>query len=274
MGRASMYCTILNLIHETRHLLEEEGAILASPEDAAYFRTKASAKAIPHAKTFCPPKEEKQRGESIRDHHNHSKISEKPNPNILLQQSTSPNVAPPTEQKTEIEPIKKQAPSPQLLFSQLRTIIAHIAPALPIINQIPSDEKGRKISTRWKTKNQSAPISILSAGELPEHKAFLEEVSLALDVYFGPAKSIDAETIEKEKQWESFLSAEGLKLIVICDFTLWQLPHLMQFYKETPQSNSRTLGKTPLFLLPDLSLYLKDPQLKRSLWKALCQRLS
>jgi hypothetical protein len=43
----------------------------------------------------------------------------------------------------------------------------------------------------------------------------------------------------------------------------------MHFYKETPAQGTRTLGNIPLFLLPDLSLYLKDPLLKRSLWKAL-----
>jgi len=60
-----------------------------------------------------------------------------------------------------------------------------------------------------------------------------------------------------------------LKLIIVCDYTLWQLPNLMQFYKETPAQKTRQLGEKSLFLLPDLSLYLKDPLLKRSLWKAL-----
>ena len=118
------------------------------------------------------------------------------------------------------------------------------------------------------------PISILSFGEPPEHKALLEQIGKAIDVYFGPAHLIDAEAIEKENQWEAFLSVADLKLILCCDYSLWQMGHLMKHFKEIPAAATRHLGKTPLFLLPDLSLYLKDPLLKRSLWKALCQTIS
>jgi hypothetical protein len=65
-----------------------------------------------------------------------------------------------------------------------------------------------------------------------------------------------------------------LKWVIVCDYSLWQLRGLMQFYKETPAQGTRMLGNVPIFLLPDLSLYLKDPLLKRSLWKALCQKFS
>lgn len=184
---------------------------------------------------------------------------------------------------------------------------AKIAPELAILNTPPNDAIAKKITSRWKTKNQTAPITILYSHEIPEQKALLEEITKALDVYFGPAKLVLAEPIEREKQWEALLSMPELKLIICCDYTLWQLGSLMKFYKETPamkkeispycglqQSEqtgivalaanelssprvsviNRQLGDKPLFLLPDLSLYLKDPLLKRSLWKALCQTLS
>ena len=154
------------------------------------------------------------------------------------------------------------------------SLFSKIAPELPIIGEIPSDANAKKISTRWKTKNQSSPISLLSFQEPAAQKTLLEEVAKALDVYFGGARLVQAEGIEKEKQWEAFLSTAGLKVVIACDYTLWQLNGLMAFYKENPTQGIRTLGGISLFLLPDLSLYLKDPLLKRSLWKALCQKLS
>ncbi|MES2273555.1 MAG: hypothetical protein V4487_05150, partial [Chlamydiota bacterium] len=132
----------------------------------------------------------------------------------------------------------------------------------------------RKIASRWKTKNKTAPISLLSFQEPPEQKALLEQIALALDVCFGPARLIHAETVEKENQWEAFLSVPDLKIAIVCDYSLWQMKGLMHFYKENPTAGTRQLGSTPVFLLPDLSLYLKDPLLKRSLWKALCQKIS
>jgi len=147
-------------------------------------------------------------------------------------------------------------------------------PGYPVIDAIPSDAIAIKIAERWKTKNKTAPISILSLHEPPEQRALLEQVAKALDVTFGSARVINAEPIEKEKQWDAFLSVPDLKIVVACDYTLWQLNSLMGSYKENPTQGSRSLNGVSLFLLPDLSLYLKDPLLKRSLWKALCQKLS
>lgn len=172
------------------------------------------------------------------------------------------------------EVIKPSLPAPVVNFTSVRSVLSIVAPELAIIDEIPSDDLAKKLCERWKTKNQTAPLSILVYQESAEQRALLESIAKALDVYFGPAKLVNAEGIEKAKQWEMFLSVKELKMIIACDYTLWQLSSLMQFYKETPAQGSRLLGNVPLFLLPDLSLYLKDAQLKRSLWKAICQKCS
>lgn len=207
---------------------------------------------------------------------------------------------------------KKSVPVSSLKPTSFSTrwdqLFASIAPELSILKEIPHDAIAKKINTRWKTKNQIAPITLLYFQEIPEQKLLLEQIAKALDVYFGPAKLISAEAIEREKQWEAMVTSAELQLVICCDYTLWQLSGLMRFYKETPvvrkesltnvklhsgeqegiigvarEANdgnhrlsaiNRQLGNKPLFLLPDLSLYLKDPLLKRSLWKALCQTLS
>lgn len=246
--------------------LEEAGPfVLASPEDAAFFRSSFIKKVEAPAPVIAIPKP----------------VEIKPIPEPVLPPKPAPvAITPPAPKpviKQEVAPAplhEEPIPVPTVDFGALRNLLGTIAPELAILNEIPNDLMARKISERWKTKNQSAPISILCWQEPPEQRALLEQIARALDVYFGGAKIVHVETIEKEKQWEAFLSVADLKMVIVCDYTLWQLNGLMQFYKETPGQGSRMLGNTPLFLLPDLALYLKDHLLKRSLWKALCQKFS
>ncbi|MBI5272534.1 MAG: hypothetical protein HY861_00945 [Chlamydiia bacterium] len=263
---ASYITEALDLIRAGNLLLEEEKTIFASPEDAAYFRSRASSTrhaASPSIPPFNPV----------------------PIPEPVARELQPPPAPLPVKVEALLQhiPLEKppqpvqraELPTPDKLpVGHLRALITKIAPGYPLVDHPPPDQIARQIANRWKTKNQSAPISVLSHGENPQHKALLEAITNALDISFDSARLIQAEPIEKEKQWEQFLSAENLKHIVICDATLWQLNHLRQFYKEVPAQGIRTLGAHPLFLLPDLSLYLKDPLLKRSLWKALCQTFS
>lgn len=248
-------------------IYEEGSFVLASPEDADYFRSACKKRAPlppppspkPEKIVFPPEKPlfEAPKGES--------------NPLPAKQKEPPPSVKP--QNKT---PAEKRIDPPEAIasysFSEMKKLFSKAMPTLQILDQIPPDDLARKLSEKWKTKNQSARISILSYQEPPEQRLFLEKIALALDVYFGPAKIIDAASIEKKDAWDTFLSVEDLQLVIVCDYTLWQLNRLLQFYKETPAQEKRVLKETPLFLLPDLSLYFKDPQLKRSLWRALCQK--
>jgi hypothetical protein len=240
----------INLLLE--YLKEEGSYVLASPEDAEFFR---------NAKR-------KMQNAKVEEKKIEVPILPPPLPKPVVKQELPP--PPPPPKAKEETPIAK----PSFDLSGVRNVLSVVAPELAILNEIPSDAIAKKISERWKTKNQSAPISILVYQEPPEQRALLDQVARAIDVYYGPAKIVQAEGIEKDKQWGAFLSVADLKLVIVCDYTLWQLNGLMQFYKETPAQGIRVLGNVPIFLLPDLSLYLKDALLKRSLWKALCQKFS
>lgn len=269
--------------------LREEGSyVLASPEEADFFRKK-KLKLEPPRQAIQPP--ELPREIPPPQVEPTPEIAKSP---LLPQVERKPEIAkaaplPRVESQGEIAkapppgparqppiqpPVPVELPRPIFEPSKVAKVVAAVAPDLPVLKEIPSDLDARKIAERWRTKNQSAPISLLLFQEPPEQRALLEQMAKAIDLYFGPAKTVNGETIEKEKQWEAFLSVTGLKMIIVCDYTLWQLHGLMQFYKETPAQGTRMLKDVPLFLLPDLSLYLKDPLLKRSLWKALCQKLS
>lgn len=250
LDKLCFYCEILlqtshnrmggavSIAKELLTYLKEEGPyVLASPEDAAYFRKKV--------------------------------IVETPPPIVKME---IPVFKPVAIEKPVVN--EEDAVVTSFQGTSVRNVLSVVAPELALLNEIPSDTMARKIAERWKTKNQTAPISLLLFQEPAEQRALLEQIAKALDICFGSAKIVYAEGIEKEKQWESFLSVADLKMVIVCDYTLWQLSSLMQFYKETPAQGTRMLHNTPLFLLPDLSLYLKDPLLKRSLWKALCQKCS
>lgn len=256
-----------DLISELKVRLSEEGPIFAETEELLYFRQKWTqpevkqpppAPKLPEPPAPPPPVPVLAKPQPVEP-------PQPPAPVIAKPQPTEPPPPPPSPKVPPLSPVS---------FEEIRRIVAKVAPQLKYIEEIPSDALAKKIAQRWKTKNQATPISLLSLNEPKEHRLLLDQIAIALDVYFGPASLIEAEAIEKEKQWETFLSVEGLKLVVVCDYTLWQLHHLMKFYKETPAQNVRMLGSVPVLLLPDLSLYLKDPELKRSLWKALCQKLS
>ena len=277
----------LDLIQNALSLLKEETSILASADDANYFRTLAKKKIAeppkePVAKQVAPKREAPSPPEPEPIAVKREMASPPQSEEIPLKREAPPELEPEpiavkremaSPPKSEEIPLKREAPLP-LTFRDYRSAFQKAAPHVPIVDEIPNDAIAKKIGDRWKTKNQTAPISILSLSEPPPQKALLEEIALALDLYFGPARIIAAEPIEKEKQWDALLSVPGLKLVIACDYTLWQLGALMRHYKELPAQGSRTLGNIPLFLLPDLSLYLKDPLLTRSLWKALCQKLS
>ncbi len=250
----------LSLIRDLRALLQAtQESVLAESDDAAFFRQKRKASVAlvsqalpvvsapkfeiplplpPAAPTFPkPPKA----------------VSAPPSPPVQLAPTPSP------------------ISTPHLPISSLRTLVGKLAPELAILEEIPSDVVAKKMASRWKTKNQVASISVLCFQETNEQRALLEEIARALDVYFGDARLIHSTEIERDKQWDTFLSGSELKLVIACDSTLWNLPNLRALYREIPAEKKRLLKEKPLLLLPDLSLYLKDSSLKRSLWKALCQ---
>lgn len=260
-SQISLHSQILELARAARSLVKEEGPFYASEQDWAAFHLaetpirqepKSEGNRIlqPRAPLEEPPPEPKP--------------TPKPPEPAALRQSEPEQPTPPT-------PKLKESPPPPISveFETFRKLFAHIAPQIPLVAAIPSDARAKAIAERWKTKNQAAPYSILSFNEPKEHQSILRNLSTAIDTVFGGGRFIEAAGIEKEGRWESFLSAQEVKLIIVCDYALWQQPALMKFYRELQSKGERYLLNTPLFLLPDLSLYLKDPLLKRSLWKAL-----
>lgn len=186
----------------------------------------------------------------------------------LVQEVTQQNIL-------ETKKIKLEE-KPQVIednFSDIKNIISKISKNITITDEILDDKIAKQKAYKYKLKNIAANLTILAYKESEKHYKFLEKLSLALNNYFYSSKVISAYVIEKENSWDTFLSENEIFLIISSDYTVFELPNLRKHYKENPSSKEKYLDKIPLFLLPDISLYLKEPSLKVFLFKTLKQKI-
>lgn len=165
----------------------------------------------------------------------------------------------------EVEMPKAPAPEPT---EGVRKILKEIAPELYLHEQPLSDYKAKRIKEAWKEKRGTPAIPILFQGI--QYRKFVERIAKAIDTVYGSCRLVE---ITAGKKWDDFLESEGLKLIIAPDLFIFGNKEILPFYQETPQQKVRKLGNIPLLLLPDLSLYYKDPYLKRSLWNVICNTI-
>ena len=152
-----------------------------------------------------------------------------------------------------------------------RTLFSTALKEIYLHENIPSDEKAKRLKGAWKEKHNTPEVPILFQGS--DYKALLQSLAKAIETEFFPCRLVEIDHLEKEKKWDLFLDSSKLKLIIAPDQLIFAAKELLPFYKEHPQQGVRFLGKIPLLLIPDLSLYFKDPYLKRSLWNVICQAL-
>ncbi|MFI0434282.1 MAG: hypothetical protein ACH350_00965 [Parachlamydiaceae bacterium] len=139
---------------------------------------------------------------------------------------------------------------------------------------IPSDEIAVRNKKRWLKTEETCPVLILSFDDGDPQLAFLKNIARAISLRLAPARVISAPRIEKTNGWEALINSSSLRLIIAGDYALYLHPKLIQFYREEPQQGKHFLHNTPLLLLSDLALYLKEPQLKPLLWRAICNEFA
>lgn len=167
--------------------------------------------------------------------------------------------------------LHKPATSHKLPDEDIRKAFSKIAPHMLANRPIPSDEKARFIKNGWKEKHAIPLVPILASEE--KTLSFLQNVAQAISLNFFPSRVLLLKDLEKQDMLSTLVDSTHVKLIISPDITLWNCKELMKHYQEIPQQKQRFLKNTPLLLLPDPSLYLKDPSLKRSLWNLLCHLL-
>lgn len=204
-----------------------------------------------------------------------SKVSEPPAQD-LKQEKT--DTAPPESQNLvsnikappiEIKPYKG---SPIDEMKDIKELLLKKYPKIIIYDTPLNDSKAKRIKNAWKDLLE-IPATLLIYHQ-KQHKNFLENIAKAISSVFSGAKALPLSHIQDEETLKRILENKDLKLIITPDDVIMSSKVLMKHYKELPQQKQRFLGQTPLILLPDLSLYFKDPKLKASLWRLLCHQLS
>ena len=165
-------------------------------------------------------------------------------------------------------PQKKPAPVVKKdLMPDIRQLVAKTLPEVVLTETIPDDTSAKKMAELWKQKHLKAAVFVVYFGE---KSPFLQNVVKAIDSLLAPAELIDGQQID----WSLALTAPALKLILAPPFSSWKTTPLARFYRETPSNQAHFLNEIALLLMQPVAAYLKNPDLKRELWKNLSMRLS
>jgi hypothetical protein len=198
---------------------------------------------------------------------------------LLKEESlTQGSVLATSEEAAYFSPQKKQLPAKEKkqleIDTEMKQMVTKVLPEVALTSGIPDDAAAKKMAHLYKEQHLTAKVLILSFGETGPALSFLQNVTKAIDSLLVPAKLIEMRKIERENSWELTLSSPTLQLILAPPFQAWKSISLARFYRENPSSKSHFLKETPLLMMQPLDAYLKNPDLKRELWKMLSTLLS
>lgn len=170
-----------------------------------------------------------------------------------------------------LEPL---APATSLQCQEFKPLLQELFPYLTVHDHTPSDQHAHHVKNRWQLEQKIPPIILLAFDDRDHSLTFLKNIAKAISLHFAPARVLSALKIEQEEKWETLLKTPQLRLIIAGDYGLYTLSRLMKYYKTDPRSAKHFIDTVPLLLLSDPSIYIKEPQLKPLLWRAICTELS
>lgn len=185
-----------------------------------------------------------------------------------LPKNQTPLKAPPSPPITSFRESKQ--PIEETDDRDLHQLLAKIAPEIRLYPSCPSDKEAKRIAQNWKIKNTAAPITIIMNNETSSEKKFLFNLAKAIHAHFDECRVVEIKEMQEGDLW-SHLS--HTRLLIAQDTTIWGQSVLRKLYHAIPNKSEHFIENTPLFLMPALSLYLREPSLKKSLWQALSQKV-
>lgn len=194
--------------------------------------------------------------------------------------STRSSILASPEEAAYFSPQKKQMPHVSKekksleIDTEMKQMVAKILPEIALTTTIPDDASAKRMAHLYKEQHLTAKVLVLSFGETGPGLHFLQNVTKAIDSLLAPAKLIEMRKIERENSWELTLNSPTLQLVLAPPFQTWKSISLARFYRENPSSKSHFLRDTPLLFMQSTAAYLKNPDLKRELWKTLSTLLS
>lgn len=114
-------------------------------------------------------------------------------------------------------------------------------------------------------------VLLITQSQEPSLRTLCERLTSAIDTHIAKAKLIEAPFYENQNLWSDLHQAlPRLRHVLASEVELYQWPNLLKHYERSPR---RQLFGVPLFLLADLSSYLKDVELKKNLWTTLLSEI-
>lgn len=263
--------------HAKEHLqtqYKENTFIPSTQETCTYFKPKNEIQANPYP--FKPKEPSTPEEPPLR-------ITPKPTLPPIQKPLPPPNRKLPTPpQPPSNEPKKSNElqtlgftlePMPEgkaLDLNDFRNLYTSRFPNNPILDQPLEDHEAHQSSSQQEVSGQYPEVVLLSFSGNPKISAFLQNLARAIQLRWKLRSNvIAAHQWEQEKAWDGLLSNGGTKLILASDYGLQTLPELLKHYKEAPKQGNHFLGNKPLLLLSDITVYMRETQLKQTLWQAI-----
>ncbi len=158
-----------------------------------------------------------------------------------------------------VEEIKEE------VFEDVKVIFSKIFPNIEIIDETATFESIEKdLNLDFEQYKDMEVLLIQSSLNTSD---LIKNLTHAINMHLAPAFSVIGDSIDTAKVWQKLLKAcKQIKLIIIAEADLYELPYLMKLYEPPPL---RTIHGVSLFMLADLDSYALDKNLKRSLWENL-----
>jgi hypothetical protein len=132
------------------------------------------------------------------------------------------------------------------------------------------DRHAKQVRFGWRVRQQMTSVPIIYDESLAGYRTLLENIAKAISLLFTSSSILNVQSLPAASPWQMLEQSSDIKLIIAPDTLLSKYPP--ENLTENIAGSSK-IGPHELLELPDLSLYQKDPLLKRSLWDLLCQKL-
>ena len=188
---------------------------------------------------------------------------------IVVKEKAPPlPVKEPVQEVVIVEEVKPIVKTEYNDFDEIKRVLQIRFPSFALLSTPPDDSESKKIT---EIKPAATQVVILNYDK--QTPPFLKNLAFAIEQELATCQILSAPRLESEKGWDNLLRQTGLKLILTTDYGLFSMPGGMQTFREIPKQAKSFLGNIPLLLLTDLSLYLNEPKLKPTLWRAICQMI-
>ena len=172
-----------------------------------------------------------------------------PPPQVASPKKPLPPKAPPPPKEIaqpapKSDPVFTLAPPPAKPtddFADIREVLATKVPHQTILEAPPDDSNAKQIRQQWKDRHKEPEIVILDISQSPQQRAFLRNLTTALDLCLGPARLISAEDPRRDHP--------KLRLVL------------------GPQGSENSTAQH--LELGNLDRFFQDPQQKAEFWKTL-----